>query len=110
MINQKKLNQILYKVAQHITYQFNRYNRIFKPTKICLVGSRVRGTNTDSADIDVAIQYKGELKEEDVFNILHKEPLIIDGLRVDYIPYNESKGNRIDNYTKQIVLFKDSSN
>lgn len=67
----------------------------FLPTKICLVGSRVSNQNRSGSDLDVAIQYKGNIREDDVFHMLNSEPLFIDDVRVDFIPYLQEKGNAI---------------
>jgi predicted nucleotidyltransferase len=71
-------------------------NKEFQPTLICLVGSRVTGNYKEDSDIDIAIQYQGNLNEHVVFNILNERHLYIDGLKVDFIPYSEFKGNCID--------------
>lgn len=64
---------------------------------IALVGSRITGTHSPESDLDVAIEYAGEADEDIVFEILNvQSPLIIDDMKVDFIPYSINRGNKID--------------
>lgn len=77
----------------------------FQPTMICIVGSRLTGTHTDESDLDIAIAYKGSLREDDCLNGLMDEPLFIEDIKVDFIPYSEEKGNGIDLVNRHYILF-----
>lgn len=61
----------------------------------------------EDSDLDIALQYKGDIREDDVFNELMDEPLYLYDIKVDFIPYREEKGNYItledDTY---IVLYE----
>ena len=69
---------------------------------IQLIGSRTKGTNKESSDLDVLIEYNNsELKEDDLFNILNddEESLIINDVRVDFNPINiERSGSNIESW------------
>lgn len=61
---------------------------------IQLIGSRTKGTNKESSDLDVLIEYNNsDLKEDNLFNLLNEieEPLIINGVRVDFNPITEER-------------------
>lgn len=61
------------------------------PGLIEIYGSRGRGTAHDGSDLDVVVEYEGDWKEDAVFNILHEEPLEIDGINVDINPITEGQ-------------------
>jgi predicted nucleotidyltransferase len=63
---------------------------------ISIVGSRLKGTHHEDSDLDIAISYKGSLRENDCFNELMEYPLFIERIKVDFLPYSEEKGNFID--------------
>lgn len=66
-------------------------------THLALIGSRVTGTNREDSDLDVAFQYSGEYRSDDVFNALNVEkPLEIEGIRIDFVPYASYKGEQMD--------------
>lgn len=61
---------------------------------IQLIGSRTKGTNKESSDLDVLIEYNNsDLREDNLFNLLNddEEPLIINDVRVDFNPINEER-------------------
>lgn len=61
------------------------------PGLIEIYGSRGRGTAHDGSDLDVVVEYEGDWKEDAVFNILHEEPLEIDGINVDINPITKGQ-------------------
>lgn len=61
----------------------------FKIVDMEIVGSRTRGTAMPESDLDVVVQYEGELKEDraqDSFNI---DRLRLDNIEVDILPIRE---------------------
>lgn len=68
----------------------------FQMTKMCIVGSRLKGTHSPDSDLDIAIEYKGSLSEDDCFNMLVAESLSYKGVKIDFIPYSKDSGNKID--------------
>lgn len=67
----------------------------FQFKKLCIVGSRLNGTHKEDSDLDIALSYSGDLREDDCFNLLNENPLIIEGIRVDFSPYSLDRGNDI---------------
>ena len=55
---------------------------------ITLIGSRTRGEARDGSDLDVLIEYEGDIREDSLFNLLSSEPMAIEGIRVDANPIN----------------------
>ncbi|MFT9496771.1 MULTISPECIES: nucleotidyltransferase domain-containing protein [Bacillota] len=96
--------RLLNEVMNHIRNYLNASEDEFQPTLICIVGSRLKGTHSLGSDLDIAIQYKGDLREDDCFNSLMEHPLFIEGIKVDFISYSENEGNYIDLYKEPYVL------
>ncbi len=68
---------------------------------IAISGSRCRGIETDSSDLDVVFEYEGTEREDDVFNLLHEEPLTIGSVEVDINPIRECESGTLGEYLKR---------
>ncbi|MBQ3827042.1 MAG: nucleotidyltransferase domain-containing protein, partial [Prevotella sp.] len=57
---------------------------------ITVVGSRSRGEAHEGSDLDILLEYSGDVKEDGLFDALHDPelPLEIDGIKVDINPIN----------------------
>ena len=65
---------------------------------MAIVGSRNRGdANTDS-DLDVVVEYKGDAREDDMFNVLNEIALIIENIEIDINPINADKTGTLSEY------------
>lgn len=79
----------------------------FEITTLGVIGSRAKGD--DSSDLDVVIEYKGDYREDGVFEALNSDSLFIDDIEVDFIPFSVNKGNEIKYqpfYNEMIVLYE----
>ncbi len=56
---------------------------------VAICGSRCRGIENDSSDLDVVLEYVGTEREDDVFNLLHEKLLTIGDVEVDINPIRE---------------------
>lgn len=54
--------------------------------KIKVIGSRQSGRYRENSDLDILVEYKEDIKEYKVFNMLNGLELEYDGLKVDFIP------------------------
>lgn len=82
-------------------------NIIVKDIK--LYGSRLRGQSRDGSDLDAVIQYEGDIREDDFFDILNDDPMYIDNVVVDINPIKEDMGdymNKSDQYDKKKLGLK----
>jgi predicted nucleotidyltransferase len=57
-----------------------------KVLEVALVGSRVIGNYRSNSDIDILIEYTGNIGENDLFVLLNNEALFFEDYRIDYIP------------------------
>ncbi len=72
---------------------------------IAMYGSRSKGTESNSSDLDIVVEYKGDYKEDYVFNILHEEPLYIGDIIVDINPINEDYSYSITEYLRKAEAY-----
>lgn len=56
-----------------------------------LIGSYTRGENTSESDLDILVQYSGDLRDDDFFNIISEEQLELNGVKIDINPINSAK-------------------
>ena len=56
-----------------------------------IIGSYTRGENTPESDLDVLVQYSGDLRDDDFFNIILEEDLSLCGVKIDINPINSAK-------------------
>lgn len=63
-------------------------------------GSRNRGDAREDSDLDVVIEYEGDIREDDMFNLLNddEDALYIEGIRVDINPIREQETGTLDKY------------
>ena len=64
-----------------------------------LYGSRTKETAREDSDLDILLEYKGNIREDDLFNILNDDPLYIDDIKVDINPIT---GRTIKEYMKNL--------
>ena len=56
-----------------------------------LIGSYTRGENVSGSDLDVLVQYSGDISDDSLFNILAEEDLSLNGVKIDINPINSAK-------------------
>lgn len=76
-----------------------------KVENVILSGSRCRGIEKIGSDLDVVVDYKGTIREDDFFNILHEERFAIAGIAVDINPITEDKMGSLAEYLESVVQF-----
>ena len=64
-----------------------------------LYGSRTKEAARKDSDLDILLEYKGNIREDDLFNILNDDPLYIDDIKVDINPIT---GRTIKEYMKNL--------
>ena len=64
-----------------------------------LYGSRTKEAAREDSDLDIILEYKGNIREDDLFNILNEEPLYIEGIKIDINPIT---GRTIKEYMKNL--------
>ena len=90
-------SELLETLNEYLQSKLNFVESDFKITQISLVGSRLKGTNREDSDLDIAIEYKGRYRSDSMSDTLNAEPLFIDDMRIDFVPYARYKGECILN-------------
>lgn len=72
---------------------------------VILSGSRCRGIEKTGSDLDVVVDYKGTIREDDFFNILHEDGFTIAGIKVDINPITEDKTGSLAEYLESAEQF-----
>lgn len=65
---------------------------------VIISGSRCRGIEKNGSDLDVVVDYKGTIREDDFFNILHEDGFTIAGIAIDINPITEDKTGLLAEY------------
>lgn len=61
-------------------------------------GSRNRGQARTDSDLDVVVEYTGDAREDDLFNVLNDDHIVIDGIQVDVNPITASATGTLADY------------
>lgn len=72
---------------------------------VIISGSRCRGIEKNGSDLDVVVDYKGTIREDDFFNILHEDGFTIAGIVVDINPIIEDKTGLLAEYLESAEQF-----
>ena len=66
-------------------------------------GSRNRGDARKDSDLDVVVEYRGGIREDDMFNTLNggENPLVIEGIKVDINPIRAEESGTLSDYMKR---------
>lgn len=76
-----------------------------KVLDVALSGSRCRGLEQDNSDIDVVVEYEGDIKEDVLFNYVHDENFSLCGLNLDINPITESKTGTLETYLPTVEKY-----
>lgn len=64
-------------------------------------GSRNRGTARGNSDLDIVVEYKGDIREDTLFDILNEDPMYIDDIKVDINPITENDTGTLKDYMER---------
>ena len=63
-----------------------------------LIGSRSRGLERSNSDIDIVVDYTGDIKEYQLFNLLNEEPFMIGEVSVDINPIRKEESGTLKSF------------
>lgn len=72
---------------------------------VIVSGSRCRGLEKKNSDLDVVVEYKGSIREDDLFNVLHEDAFEISGIKIDINPITEEKSGNLENYLPGVEAY-----
>lgn len=65
---------------------------------VVISGSRCRGLEGKSSDLDVVVELSGDEREDDLFNLLYEDSFKIGGVPVDINPITKYKTGTLEEY------------
>ena len=80
----------------------------FRVKQITIIGSRTRSAARPDSDLDVLVEYEGRLKEYAVFNILHEDPLYIEGILIDINPIRAEESGTTEEWLRRSEKYLES--
>ena len=72
---------------------------------VVLSGSRCRGLEKKHSDLDVVVEYNGDEREDDMFNLLHEDKFSIGGILVDINPVSKYKTGTLEEYLPSVEKY-----
>ena len=72
---------------------------------VVVSGSRCRGIEQEGSDLDVVVEYRGDVKEDTVFNILNEDSFYVGDIKVDINPITEDKTGTLATYLPEVEKY-----
>ena len=86
-------------------------SEVDKIVDIKIIGSMVYGTNKSNSDLDLLVEYEGDIREDDLFSFANDDKIYINGVKVDINPIKQSKtGNIKDQEADEIKYINEIAN
>ena len=91
-------------------YVRDQIEEIISDNDLYVHGSRIRGDHKESSDLDVVLYYKGKMKEDSLFNILHddeyKDIFVYDDIEIDINPIHDEETGSLKSYIEKDKNYK----
>lgn len=91
----------------YIKSKIEEYDLDAEIVDVIVSGSRCRGLEHDGSDLDIVVEYKGGEHEDDLFNLLNEDGLMIGKVRVDINPITEGKTGTLETYLPRVESYLD---
>ena len=85
-------------VEEYVTAKLADYDFDAEICGVVISGSRCRGLEGKHSDLDVVVEYIGNEREDDMFNLLHEDKFSIGGVKVDINPITECRTGTLEEY------------
>ena len=85
-------------VEEYVTSKLSENDFDASVRGVVISGSRCRGLEGKSSDLDVVVELSGDEREDDLFNLLHEEKYSIGGVKVDINPITAYKTGTLEEY------------
>ena len=87
--------QVIVLARDYLQEKIESYDLDARITNVVIVGSRSRGIEMDSSDLDFLVEYVGNAREDFLFNIAHEDDFCIGNVLVDINPINIERTGQI---------------
>lgn len=89
-------------VSYYVQAKIIENNLDVQVENVILSGSRCRGIEKSGSDLDIVVDYKGTVRGDDFFNIVHEDDFKIAGIAVDINPITEEKTGPLAEYLESL--------
>lgn len=83
-------------------------NLLIQIGEVVVYGSRCRGTEKTDSDIDIVFEYRGDICEDDLFNLFHEDGFSVGIHKIDINPIKEDKSGNIAEFLQQATIYMES--
>lgn len=91
--------------ASYVKSKIKEENLDVEIVDVIVSGSRCRGIEKDNSDLDMVVEYKGSVREDDFFDILNEDGFEIVGIKVDINPITEGKSGALEEYLPDVEKY-----
>jgi predicted nucleotidyltransferase len=101
------VDEVINITTNHINNILEEYGEYAEIIAVRPYGSRAKGTAKTDSDLDIVVQYEGDIREDDMFNMLNDDDgkLYIDGIEVDINPIRVEESGDIEDYLGRVYSF-----
>ena len=92
-------------VSDYVQSKIDENNLDAEIVGVVVSGSRCRGLEKKNSDLDVVVEYKGSIREDDFFNMLHESGFKISDIKVDINPITEGKTGKLETYLPEVEKY-----
>ena len=92
-------------VSDYVQSKIDENNLEAEVVGVVVSGSRCRGIEKAGSDLDVVLEYKGNVREDTFFDILHEDGMEIGGVKVDINPITEGKTGTLEKYLPSVEKY-----
>lgn len=92
-------------IADYIHSKITENNLNVEIVGVVVSGSRCRGIEKISSDLDMVVEYKGDVREDTFFDILYEDGIEIGGVKVDINPITEGKSGTLESYLPEVEKY-----
>lgn len=95
-------------VRDYLMDTIRRQDLLIQIGEVMIYGSRSRGTEKTTSDIDIVVEYKGDIREDDLFNLFHEDEFLLGNHKVDINPIQADKSGNIAEFLQQATIYMES--
>ena len=107
-ISEMNLAEIEETIKCHVQAKIDEYDIDATIIDAVVVGSRCRGLEKDSSDLDVVVELSTNEREDDLFNAFNEDGLHIGEVKVDINPITAQRTGTLETYLPQAEKYLES--
>lgn len=108
LVEGMKATEVENAVRDYLMDTIRRQDLLIQIGEVMVYGSRCRGIEKSTSDIDIVVEYKGDIREDDLFNLLHEDEFLLGNHKVDINPIQADKSGNIAEFLQQATIYMES--